>query len=74
MFNDTRATKTPIYVHFIELQHVSISESVPGKESGQREMFEVNFLGSVPDIVISGSHTRDREAQLVDRVEEAQVM
>ena len=31
------------------------------------------FLGIVPDINMGNSWTRDKEAQLVDRVEEAQV-
>ena len=39
----------------------------------QKNAFEVFFLGIVPDIEMSNSLTRDWEAQLVDRIEEAQV-
>ncbi|WAR23549.1 hypothetical protein MAR_037218 [Mya arenaria] len=54
-------------------KHVSSIENVSTREDHQKDLFEVHFLGIVPDIVISGSHTRDREAQLVDRIEEAQI-
>lgn len=59
-------------------QQSSSNENVSQKESkdgGERTkpMFEVYFLGIVPDIVMSTSMTRDREAELVDRIEESQV-
>ena len=38
-----------------------------------RETYDVYFLGIVPDINMGNSWSRDKEAQLVDRVEEAQV-
>ena len=38
-----------------------------------RESYDVYFLGIVPDINMGNSWSRDKEAQLVDRVEEAQV-
>ena len=38
-----------------------------------RETYDVFFLGIVPDINMGNSWSRDKEAQLVDRVEEAQV-
>lgn len=38
-----------------------------------RETYDVYFLGIVPDINMGNSWSRDKEAQLVDRVEEAQI-
>lgn len=38
-----------------------------------RHTFEVMFLGIVPDIVMTSCMARDPEAQLVDRIEEAQI-
>ena len=59
------------------LQH-SINDSGSLKDSKDgserfRQLYEVYFVGIVPDIVMSHSITRDREAQLVDRIEESQV-
>ncbi|KAL4235515.1 Integrin beta-1-binding protein 1 [Mactra antiquata] len=45
------------------------------KDGGERfkPIYEVYFLGIVPDIVMSSSLMRDKEAQLVDRIEESQI-
>ena len=58
-------------------QHFSSSENLTPRDGKEMEkhkaLYEVHFLGIVPDIIMSHSQTRDKEAQLVDRVEEAQV-
>ena len=48
-----------------------VDNDVAVRES--RETYDVYFLGIVPDINMGNSWSRDKEAQLVDRVEEAQV-
>ncbi|XP_053394652.1 integrin beta-1-binding protein 1-like [Mercenaria mercenaria] len=58
--------------------HPSGNEVAPLKDSKDgserfKSMYEVYFVGIVPDIVMSHSITRDREAQLVDRIEESQI-
>lgn len=50
----------------------SAVENDPGMRES-RETYDVYFLGIVPDINMGNSWSRDKEAQLVDRVEEAQI-
>lgn len=53
-------------------ENISLRDSKDGSERF-KPMYEVYFVGIVPDIVMSNSSTRDREAQLVDRIEESQI-
>ena len=39
----------------------------------QKKTFDVFYLGNIEKIAIGNSQKRDTEAQLIDRVEEAQV-
>ncbi|XP_052255102.1 uncharacterized protein LOC127860835 isoform X2 [Dreissena polymorpha] len=52
---------------------LSHSESLSSKDEKLKNVTEVHFMGILPDIKLTGSATRDREAQLVDRIEEAQI-
>lgn len=60
------------FQHSASNENVSLKDSKDGSEKF-KPMYEVYFVGIVPDIVMSNSLTRDREAQFVDRIEESQV-
>ena len=63
---------TLIFTHiYYAYQGLGVDNDAAVRES--RETYDVYFLGIVPDINMGNSWSRDKEAQLVDRVEEAQV-